>query len=66
MPKPYHRLAQNPYKAPDYSPQADRRTEEEKAKHMDKSTPLDRARLLQEVFETVKVQRGCIILSSFW
>lgn len=66
MPKPYlSSSAQNPYKAPDYSPEADRRTEEEKAKHMDKSSPLDRAKLLQEVFETVKVHWGLAALSPF-
>lgn len=57
--------AQNPYEAPDYSPEADRRPEEEKAKHMDRSTPLGRAKLLQEVFETVKVLRGCAAHSPF-
>lgn len=47
---------QKPYKVPGCPAQKDQRTEEEKAKHMDRKTSTERARLLQEVFEAVEVR----------
>lgn len=46
---------QNPFKARGFLAEKDSRSEEEQAKHMDRKTPTERARLLKEVFETVEV-----------
>lgn len=50
-------LLQNPYKAPGYPSEKDRRTEEEKAKHVCRKSSTERARLLQEIFEAVEVRQ---------
>lgn len=50
-------VLQNPYKAPGYRSERDRRTDEEKAKHACRKTSTERARLLQEIFEAVEVSQ---------
>lgn len=50
------RSFQNPYKARGFPVEKDSRSEEEQAKHMDRKTPTERARLLKEIFETVEVR----------
>lgn len=52
---------QNPYTAHGFPAEKDSRSEEEKAKHMDRKTPTERARLLKEVFEAVEVRRPNIL-----
>eukprot|EP00903_Cladosiphon_okamuranus_P014812 g13718.t1 len=57
-------VKKNPYKAPGYPSVKDRRTDEEKAKHMCRKTSTERARLLQEVFEAVEPEPGTQLVSK--
>ncbi|CAM9888936.1 unnamed protein product [Pylaiella littoralis] len=57
-------MRKNPYKAPGYPLERDRRTDEEKAKHACRKSSTERARLLQEIFEAVEPEPGTQLVSK--